>query len=61
MAHLPCDRCGGPSGTFGSWDCPMTIVCGKCQEKEKREKEEREKKLEIAEYKRAVAHNISKL
>lgn len=61
MARLRCDKCGGPTNTFGSWDCPMTIICGKCQDKMETEKKRKEKMLEISRYRESVRNNISKL
>lgn len=34
MAKLPCDICGGPTNTYGSWDTPIKIVCAECADKE---------------------------
>lgn len=48
MAHLRCDKCGGPTNSFGSWDTPIKILCGKCgkpKEKHKTKKiDERDSK-----------------
>lgn len=30
MAYLRCDKCGGPTNAFGSWDTPITIICSEC-------------------------------
>jgi len=38
MAHLRCDKCGGSTNTFGSWDTPIKVVCKKCYDKEKKPK-----------------------
>jgi len=33
MAWLRCDYCGKPTGTRGSWDTPIKIICEECYEK----------------------------
>lgn len=33
MAYLPCDICGGPTNTQGSWDTPFKVICTKCANK----------------------------
>lgn len=34
MALLRCDKCGSnDTNTFGSWDTPIKILCGKCTKK----------------------------
>jgi hypothetical protein len=33
MACLRCDKCGGPTNSFGSWDTEITVLCEKCNEK----------------------------
>ena len=36
MAHLRCDKCGSrDTDTFGSWDTPITILCGDCSKLDK--------------------------
>lgn len=34
MNTLPCDICGSTdTNAYGSWSTPLTIKCGKCQDK----------------------------
>lgn len=30
MALLRCDKCGGSTNHFGSWDTPIRILCEEC-------------------------------
>lgn len=30
MANLRCDKCGGSTDHFGSWDTPIKILCKEC-------------------------------
>lgn len=30
MALLPCDKCGGTTNTFGSWDTQIIVLCENC-------------------------------
>ena len=40
MAHLRCDKCGSrDTDTFGSWDTPITILCGDCSKQLDKDKE----------------------